>query len=400
MALRGTLKDFGIADILQLIGHQGKSGVLTIRNGNQQVDIFFVDGAVVRAESSSRDRRDLLGHMLVRAEVLSEDQVSGALDIQKRTLKRLGQILVETGALDRKVLATFTRLQTTETIYRLFFWSNGTYEFVQKEVQGDPEFEPLKSESILMEGFRQLDEWPSIRRRVTSYSLVFERLKELDPLVPATQMSADDLDLDSAFGGFEGEGSGDPSLRNIGPNERTVYQLIAPERDVQKLVDLSHLGEFETCKALDRLIDAGFIRALPQDRPRLPSAEATIGGISARPSARVAAVLGRAFAIAAAVAGIAVFVRLFDSRWVDQPGAREPWGYTDSSLQSEVALGQIRKIEAALAVFEAMTGSYPAALDELVEARLLTLRDLRFPWRQPYNYRREGGGYALLRPLF
>ena len=32
MALRGTLKDFGIADIFQLIGHQTKSGLLTLKN--------------------------------------------------------------------------------------------------------------------------------------------------------------------------------------------------------------------------------------------------------------------------------------------------------------------------------------------------------------------------------
>ena len=142
MALRGTLKDFGIADILQLIGHQGKSGVLTLKSGDQHVDIIFADGSVVRAESSTRDRRDLLGRMLVRAEVLSDEQVSRALEVQKRTQRRLGQILVEGGALDRKVLSTFTRLQTTETIYRLFFWSAGTYEFTQKDVTADPEFEP------------------------------------------------------------------------------------------------------------------------------------------------------------------------------------------------------------------------------------------------------------------
>ena len=31
MALKGTLKDFGIADILQLIAQQAKSGELSVR---------------------------------------------------------------------------------------------------------------------------------------------------------------------------------------------------------------------------------------------------------------------------------------------------------------------------------------------------------------------------------
>jgi hypothetical protein len=33
MALKGTIQDFGVADILQLIGQQGKTGVLVFRNG-------------------------------------------------------------------------------------------------------------------------------------------------------------------------------------------------------------------------------------------------------------------------------------------------------------------------------------------------------------------------------
>ena len=107
MALRGTLKDFGIADILQLIGHQQKTGVLAVRNKDQEVRVLFKDGVVQRAESSTRQQRDLLGRMLVRAEVLSEEQINRALEIQKRTLKRLGQILVESGAIGIAVNQTF-----------------------------------------------------------------------------------------------------------------------------------------------------------------------------------------------------------------------------------------------------------------------------------------------------
>ena len=35
MALQGTLKDFGIAEILQLIGQQAKSGVLHLKSRDQ-----------------------------------------------------------------------------------------------------------------------------------------------------------------------------------------------------------------------------------------------------------------------------------------------------------------------------------------------------------------------------
>jgi hypothetical protein len=399
MALRGTLKDFGIADILQLIGHQGKSGVLTLKNGDQQVDVYFVDGAVMRAEPSTRDRRDLLGRMLVRAEVLSEEQIGRALEAQKRTLKRLGQILLETGAVERKVLSAFMRLQTTETLYRLFFWNSGSYEFNQRDVTSDTDFEPIKAESILMEGFRQLDEWPSIRRHVTSYGLVFVRARELDaPVAP----SGDELGLDDAFGelGAAKARVTDPALKNIGQTERLVYQLVGPERDVQKLIDLSRLGEFETCKAIERLASAGFLQATRQLATRRPSAESTVGGISAPREARWAPAITRLVLSGALLAGALVLVRTLDVRWLSYVGLRQPWGYSDSSVQAALSPSHEQKIGRALDVYRAATGQYPERLEELVDRQLLAPRDLRFPWQQPYVYRRQGPGYELLRPLY
>ncbi|SVD16100.1 uncharacterized protein METZ01_LOCUS368954, partial [marine metagenome] len=67
MALKGTLKDFGIADILQLISHQTKSGELVLRTRGQQVTVWFVSGNIVGAEEAGRKRRDMLGSMMVRA---------------------------------------------------------------------------------------------------------------------------------------------------------------------------------------------------------------------------------------------------------------------------------------------------------------------------------------------
>src|SRR5438270_11331945 len=120
MALQGTLGDFSIADIFQLIGQQQKTGVLHLNGKDEEVHISFKDGNVVKAESAARKRKELLGHMLVRAELISEAQLDSALEEQKRTLRRLGDILVSSGALPRESLKEMTHLQTTETLYRLF----------------------------------------------------------------------------------------------------------------------------------------------------------------------------------------------------------------------------------------------------------------------------------------
>ena len=94
MALKGTLKDFGIADILQLIGQQQKTGTLHLKAREEEVHVGFKDGAIVRAESTTRKKKDLIGNMLVRAELITEQQLEQALETQRRTLKRLGDVLV------------------------------------------------------------------------------------------------------------------------------------------------------------------------------------------------------------------------------------------------------------------------------------------------------------------
>ena len=113
MALSGTLKDFGIADILQLIGHQTKTGRLVLKSGNDEVEVFFIDGNVVFASEKQRNSKNLLGSLLLRAELLSKEQLDEALSTQQRTLKRLGDILVELNAVTAAQLAQMMRLQTT-----------------------------------------------------------------------------------------------------------------------------------------------------------------------------------------------------------------------------------------------------------------------------------------------
>ena len=54
MALQGTIKDFGLAEILQLIGIQRKSGILTLHNDQEKVTIKFLNGFVVGAEMGQR----------------------------------------------------------------------------------------------------------------------------------------------------------------------------------------------------------------------------------------------------------------------------------------------------------------------------------------------------------
>ena len=90
MALQGTIKDFALPDIFQLIGLQRKTGVLTLKHGPETVTIKFLEGQVVEADMASESLENRIGTVLVRTGRISQPQLDEALGIQRSTLQRLG----------------------------------------------------------------------------------------------------------------------------------------------------------------------------------------------------------------------------------------------------------------------------------------------------------------------
>jgi Domain of unknown function (DUF4388) len=401
VALKGTLKDFGIAEILQLIGQQAKSGVLHLESRDDVIHIAMADGSVVRAESAGRKAREKLGMLLVRAELINRQQLDYALDLQKRTLRRLGDILVELGYLTVIQLREMTALQTTETVYKLFHWKSGTYAFEPGDVEWDPEtVTPIRAESVLMEGFRQVDEWPLVRKRISSMELTFERVRVPEP--ERARTGSLDRDVDAAFDSLgDGTGRGDGAESDqadlaLGRGERRAFELAVPGRTVEQIVDLSRLGEFETCKALRNLINLEYLRAVTPARARGGAVGAYARDLQHH--TRTWLVRGATTgAIAVAIAGLAF--------WVDQRGIAVGDGGSVIPLRDNVtprflARYQLARLRGALDVFRVEKGQYPERLEELVEVGLVGSRDLRHPWIQPYHYRRRpDGGFVLLSPV-
>jgi hypothetical protein len=95
--------------------------------------------------------------------------------------------------------------------------------------------------------------------------------------------------------------------------------------------------------------------------------------------------------LAAVLAGIA---------WViGERGLAPAPGLRDNSGQRFLAVHQLGRLRGALEVYRLEKGAFPDRLAELVGAGLAVGRDLRYPWAEPYYYRRDGDGYVLLPPL-
>ncbi|HEY0095336.1 MAG TPA: response regulator, partial [Archangium sp.] len=218
----------------------------------------------------------------------------------------------------------------------------------------------------------------------------FEKLKEL----PAKVAKDDDFDasFDDAFSEAKeekkDENKGD--FKSIGGSERRVYGLIATGRDVRKLVDLSGLGEFETCKALFNLVNLEYLRAI---QPTGRAASAGGAGVFVRVGGMVAR--GVVTMMVLAALGF-VGSRLKPDTW--DLGDESASSYADPATQRLVARAQQARIEAALEVFRLEKGALPERLEALVEVGLLQREDLRYPWRDDYYYRRTSDRQFILLP--
>ena len=401
MALKGTLKDFGIAEILQLIGQQAKSGVLHLESRDDVIHIAMADGSVVRAESAGRKAREKLGMLLVRADLITQAQLDHALDLQKRTLRRLGDILVELGYVTVAQLREMTALQTTETVYKLFHWKSGTYAFEPGDVEWDPEtVTPVRAESVLMEGFRQVDEWPLVRKRISSPEMTFERLRAPEPERARTGPLDRDVDgpstrsgrgraatLDGERPGRPGAGAGRAAGLRAGaarPDRRADRRPLAAGR-VRDLQGAAEPGQPRATCARWRRRGRGAARSAPT--PATCGTAPGPGWCAARPPGPSR------------------------SRW---PGWRSGWtsaavavgdggggvALRDNVAPRFLARYQLARLRGALEVYRVEKGQYPERLEELVEVGLVSPRDLRHPWSQPYHYRRRpDGGFVLLSPV-
>jgi Domain of unknown function (DUF4388) len=389
MALKGTLKDFGIADILQLIGQQTKTGKLDVTTKQETITVSFQEGNIVGAQANGRNKNELIGAMLVRAGKVSQAQLDFALESQKRTLQRLGDVLIAQGVLSKDAFRKMVELQTQETLYRLFHLKSGHYSFEQGEVDVDVAFAPLRAENVLMEGFRRVDEWPGVRRHVSSTEMTFEKLKDLPP----QPLARDDFDeaLDDAFAEPKREKKGG-EFQAVGQEERTVFQLVSRGRTAQEIIDRSSLGEFEASKALANLVNLEYLKGIaPAGKSKSGQTESSLR--------RFGGVVGRVLISAVALAAVAFLLAQVDGSAL-RLGSSNGAKYTDPAAQRFASTRQLSRISAAIEMYRLERGTLPEAIDELSTGGFLSADDLRYPWREHYFYRKTtNASYVLLPPL-
>src|ERR1043166_564211 len=98
MAIRGSLKEASLPDVLQLLAMGKKTGCLSVAHRTNFGNIYFERGRISYAPVVNR--RDRLGDVLVKNRAITQVQLDAAIEAQhKRRDRRLGELLVEQGSL-------------------------------------------------------------------------------------------------------------------------------------------------------------------------------------------------------------------------------------------------------------------------------------------------------------
>ena len=128
MAIKGSLKEASLPDVLQLLALGRKTGCLSLTDRTNLGYVYFDQGRITYA--AIVNRRDRLGDILINSGKITKEHLDNAVAHQSSDRdKRLGEILVELDAISRDELYRYMRVQVEEAIYYLFTWTRGSFQF-------------------------------------------------------------------------------------------------------------------------------------------------------------------------------------------------------------------------------------------------------------------------------
>jgi hypothetical protein len=253
MAFKGTLKDFKVPDILQLISLQRKTGILTFTSTDGFITLIFQNGLIVGVDSFPKKLEMRVGSVLVKQDYISEEMLQRALVIQKRTNQKIGEILLGMGLIGKDTVLDSLKTQAVEIVLSLFKWKKGDYNFKVMEYldEGMRIIEPLPTDNLIMEGVQMLDEWPLIKEVIPDDFIIFEP-------VPVDSKNIEIVDEHEEF-----QDSG--GLIYLTETEASLLKYVNGKNSVRDLVEMGVFTQYKVYKNLYNLVRKSIIRARAKD---------------------------------------------------------------------------------------------------------------------------------------
>ena len=229
MRLDGSLEDFGLPDVLQLLSQTRKTGALHLQASEEDRKGVIRLGSGAIDAACSDLRRQVLARRLVGAGLVSDEALSGAADDVRAGAPSLLRALLDRSGLSSDEVNHVAADQATDAVCELLRWDAGTFSFMVGEGDPDGLTLSLNAEELVAEGHRRMQVWPNLTSYIPSPDTVLR-------LAPSP-----------AF---------DPSCTR---EEWGLLALVDGTRSVAEIVALLGRSEFALAGALAALVERGLL---------------------------------------------------------------------------------------------------------------------------------------------
>ena len=242
VGLSGDLAIVPIGAVLQLLQLEAESGVLFVTDGKSEVTIAMRRGLIDLVQARGAGAEFRLGRYFVELGLVSPADIDGTLravsrksDVPSSGRRLLGDLLVDSGRVTPSQLRDALARQSSELVYDVLRWPAGRFEFRKEPAPplAESAMLALPVASVVMEGFRRVDEWRQIESRLGNFDSV---------------LVADTGAVDAV------------GVQRLAGAEQRLLEMIDGERTVREVVEQSHMSSFDACKILFQLLESRLVR--------------------------------------------------------------------------------------------------------------------------------------------
>jgi DNA-binding response OmpR family regulator len=255
VGLSGDMTIIPIGAALQLLQIEAQTGVVLVNDGKTEVSISMRLGRIDLVQARGAGNEFRLGRYFIEHGLVTPEDIDRLLrdnaptprppppDARVATReepssagrKLLGDLLVDSGRVSRDQLREALARQSSELVYEVLRWPRGRFEFRRETLPALAESAQLglPVASVVMEGFRRVDEWRLVEAGLGSFEGVLQK-----DAAAVEAMGVDRLDK----------------------SENRLLEMVDGERTVREIVGQSHMSSFDACKILYQLIEARLVR--------------------------------------------------------------------------------------------------------------------------------------------
>lgn len=229
MAIEGPISELNLIDLFQILSFNQKSGILRIKSfDDQKANVFFEMGNVVYANVEGIN----LPLLLIKAGKITKEFY------EEKILNRIpnddlefAREIIKMKIISENEFRKFLQLRIEDTIFKLFELKDGYFKFEETNIILDNLIKfRIKTESLIMEGSRRIDEWSRLSSKIPNSSVV-----------PKISDNPDKMDL-----------------LDLKPKEWEIFSMINGKNSIKDIAE-KYGDEFEIAKLIYGMITLGIV---------------------------------------------------------------------------------------------------------------------------------------------